>query len=444
MAKERLTKGEIWLIVVTILLVLLGGGYAYWEYVSNINPVVIIPAPPALPSPNARDVYLAAAQLKVDSLTIGTRTVTVDDTYDCIRGGVVGPGTRGKKTPPPLVDMQALVTANAPAFAKVRQGFAYEYGSTPMRSLNTLFPEYAQFRGLARAMMADGDVLCATGQWDTATERYLDCIRMGADIPRGGPLIGGLVGVAVQAIGRMEIWTALDHVNGPEARLAARRLEKITPRQVPYANILQEEKWGWQAGLLEAFQSGQWHNWFSYLSSDAGGERWIYNFRLFFVSKRTVMRNFTVGMDAMIANAKQPFPQCAQSPALPNDLISQKLLPVFDKAWEKFAVNGTQNDLLMVSFALRAYKVEHGTCPASLRQLVPAYLKAIPTDFFSNKPLKYKVKGASYILYSVGPDGKDDGGKASADGQRILNGKLKAGTINSNSTGDIVAGVNKV
>jgi len=72
---------------------------------------------------------------------------------------------------------------------------------------------------------------------------------------------------------------------------------------------------------------------------------------------------------------------------------------------------------------------------------VPAYLKAIPADPFTAKGiLKYKVTGKSYLLYSVGPDGKDDGGMPSADGKVGATGRSI--TLRSDSTGDIVAAVN--
>jgi hypothetical protein len=276
-------------------------------------------------------VYLAAVQLQVNALTFGKRTVTIDDTYECIHGGVIGPGPRGKK-PPSLTEMQALMAKNAPALAKARQGFAYQYGSPPMRSFNTLFPEYARFRSLARTMMADGDVLCATGKWDAATERYLDIMHLGADVPHGGPLISDLVGIAIQAIGRAEVWTALEHASGPEAKQGARRLEGIAARQVRYANVLPEEKWGFQASLMELFQHGGWRSGSTPFLLGGMGNDGAIGLRMLFVSKRTVMHNYTTYMDGLIASAEQPFPQCTQMPALPDDAFNRNIVPVLGKA----------------------------------------------------------------------------------------------------------------
>ena len=35
----------------------------------------------------------------------------------------------------------------------------------------------------------------------------------------------------------------------------------------------------------------------------------------------------------------------------------------------------------------------------------------IPPDPFDGKPLRYKKLEKGYVVYSVGPDGNDDGGK---------------------------------
>ena len=36
----------------------------------------------------------------------------------------------------------------------------------------------------------------------------------------------------------------------------------------------------------------------------------------------------------------------------------------------------------------------------------------MPEDVFSGGPFRYKREGAGYLLYTVGPIGKDDGGRA--------------------------------
>jgi hypothetical protein len=43
--------------------------------------------------------------------------------------------------------------------------------------------------------------------------------------------------------------------------------------------------------------------------------------------------------------------------------------------------------------------------------LVPTYLDTIPKDPFDGKDLRYKELDTGFVVYSVGEDGHDDGGK---------------------------------
>lgn len=67
--------------------------------------------------------------------------------------------------------------------------------------------------------------------------------------------------------------------------------------------------------------------------------------------------------------------------------------------------------LSKVTLALAAYRAEHGRYPQSLIELVPAYLREIPPDRFSDEPLRYKSERSGYVLYSVGWNERDDGGR---------------------------------
>jgi len=451
MKKKALSKGEKKLLTAVILFVVMIGGIGYWFYSININPVVSIPTP-AMPEPNALNAYLNAYSLIVPSIytPAGSHpSLTVDRIGECIHAGKIGPVPRwgAGAAPPRMSDMQALLAKNAPVIAKVQQGFACEYMNTPARSFSQLPPYYAKMRGLTRVLVADGDVKCASGDWDDGADRYLDIMRVGSDIPRGGPMIAMLIGVAIQSIGRWELWPALDHVSGAGARISAQRLEAMATRQVSYAEVLQEEKYLTQAALMEMFNTPNWRSaktLESLLGLEGKGTRvsravntiWMQT-----VNKRAVMRNYSKNIDALIAVAKKPYPAMLKTLPLPKDPFCRMLLPVSDKAWLKYAINQTQNDILMLCFALRAYKADHGKYPADLKKLTPAYLKEIPADIFTaGNPLGYKVTGKTYTLYSIGPDGKDDGGAPSMDGQKGATGRNIS--MRMESKGDIVAGVN--
>jgi hypothetical protein len=64
--------------------------------------------------------------------------------------------------------------------------------------------------------------------------------------------------------------------------------------------------------------------------------------------------------------------------------------------------------------AIHRYKLDKGRFPASLEELVEAgYLKEVPIDPYSDRPIVYKPAEEDFILYSIGPDFKDDGGQVS-------------------------------
>ncbi len=62
------------------------------------------------------------------------------------------------------------------------------------------------------------------------------------------------------------------------------------------------------------------------------------------------------------------------------------------------------------ALAVEQYRLEHGRWPDSLDQLVPEFLDSVPDDYFGSGKLRYVHTGQGVTVYSVGPDGSDDGG----------------------------------
>src|SRR5690606_27973135 len=76
--------------------------------------------------------------------------------------------------------------------------------------------------------------------------------------------------------------------------------------------------------------------------------------------------------------------------------------------------------------AIAEFEAAHGRPPATLDELVPEYLAAVPLDPYAIEgagakglaPLRYRVlekdadeHGRAYLLYTVAADGEDDGGR---------------------------------
>jgi hypothetical protein len=67
-------------------------------------------------------------------------------------------------------------------------------------------------------------------------------------------------------------------------------------------------------------------------------------------------------------------------------------------------------NLLCGSLGLALYKQRTGQFPQSLDALAQINWP-VPQDPFTDAPMKYKLQGDRYLLYSVGPDSDDDGGR---------------------------------
>lgn len=73
--------------------------------------------------------------------------------------------------------------------------------------------------------------------------------------------------------------------------------------------------------------------------------------------------------------------------------------------------------LAQTACALERYWLVNGNYPGSLAELMPAYLAEAPTDIVNGQPLQYRrTDNGKFILYSLGLDGKDDGGKTIGPG----------------------------
>jgi hypothetical protein len=67
--------------------------------------------------------------------------------------------------------------------------------------------------------------------------------------------------------------------------------------------------------------------------------------------------------------------------------------------------------------AIEKYFEANKKLPSELSELVPDYIEVIPLDLFNdkNEPYVYRVEGDTWMLYSYGPDRRDDGGVIECD-----------------------------
>lgn len=399
-ARVRWEKAEKRFIAASLLLIALFYASLSWWGRINELPDYQIPNP-ALPSPNAFDTYQKALWLMAP--VVKPAVDPIIDTEE-----ITDPKEIARRYSLPR--REAWLKQNAAAFALLRQGLKQQYQQPAARSWSTLFPYFARYRELARRLTIESKTYMMRGRAGAAAFSALDTMRLGSQVPRGGSIIAGLVGIAIESMGRMQLQRVMPHLNAAECRQAARRLETIRAGAWPYVETIREEKWCGQASLLEMMKKPDWAREMTMGMTGSTAENYWMMWNIRFTGKRRIIDNYVNFMDKSIAEALKPYPQTREVP-IPDDPVNRILAPTFSRGRFNFARTEAGSGLVLVCLALRSYRLEKGAYPAQISDLVPTYLPQVPADPFSmGKMLRYQKQGDSYKVWSIGPDGKDNNG----------------------------------
>ena len=118
-------------------------------------------------------------------------------------------------------------------------------------------------------------------------------------------------------------------------------------------------------------------------------------------------------------------------PQIPSFLYYGELSPYFCAQFFQPSVESTalramqfetRRQMTLTVIALKRYDLRHGHLPADLRELVPELLTEPPRDYMTDQPLRYHLGAdGTFRLYSVGNDGRDDGGDTNpTQGKRLI------------------------
>jgi hypothetical protein len=286
------------------------------------------PPPTPLPNPNGYDDFLKASALAA--------------------GDVGNAPTMG------LEELRILVQTNAEPLRLVRLGLNRRCAlpiDSAITNASAMLDDLAKLKSVARLLVAQGRLAELEDRSADAIRIYLEAIRYGNEISRGGFVIHRLVGVACQTIGSSPLSRLASRLNCDQSRALIAELEKIDSDAVPWEQIWANEK--------------------RYARYQLRG---------------------TVNPLARL-------------------IIRWQTRPALMRARDKHDLIEARLRLMSLELALRCYRSETGHGPAQLERLVPAYLSHVPLDPFSGRPLIYRASGTNWLLYSVGPDGVDDGGK---------------------------------
>lgn len=99
-------------------------------------------------------------------------------------------------------------------------------------------------------------------------------------------------------------------------------------------------------------------------------------------------------------------------------VMAAMLLPAIPQAYRKFAYSQTFVDEATVACALERFRLANGHYPDALAELTPPFVAKLPHDVITGEPLKYRrTDNGRFLLYSVGWNGKDDGGTVAMSGK---------------------------
>jgi hypothetical protein len=96
----------------------------------------------------------------------------------------------------------------------------------------------------------------------------------------------------------------------------------------------------------------------------------------------------------------------------PRGFLTTPMLPAVSVYPDRAAEGDARRSLARLAVAVTIYRIKTGNLPESLDKLTPEFIETIPTDPFDGKPLRMvREKNGGAILYSIGPDIKDNGGE---------------------------------
>jgi hypothetical protein len=276
-------------------------------------------------------------------------------------------------------NLRLLVSSNAHGVSKVREAFSKDWAvpvSVGEEYMLTVTSNVMLTRTLARALCAEGKLAELEGRTNDALSAYMDCIQLGQKGSRGGLLIHNLVGVACKGMGVKEMWKIIPTSSTPALRRVLSALLKMEASSESAETIIDRDR-DWSRGSMGWF-------WFSVQS----------------ISMRSTLQ------------------QTRASTRVSHQQGEAKLR------------------LLRTDVALELFRRKNERYPFNLTELVPEFLEEAPIDPFGGKPLVYRSLTNSYLLYSVGPDEKDDGGTPAAVGWGEIG---PQGFSNVPAQGDIIS-----
>ena len=265
-----------------------------------------------------------------------------------------------------------------------RQGLTKSLNAPRDRPQEATYKAFAVYRRLARVLaFVEPYVYCADGRVNQAIDSLEDVLRLGYALQRDS-LIGGLVGVAVDAIATQAIQRRLDQLSDKDCRRLMRLAKAWHDAPDPAIEAMAAERELVLKGLV------------SELPPDANFPR-----EQVLAAVRLRLDHYAANLTKPVWERRAPLP-LQGNPVVANYVnnLGQTLDPLFEGAQTVFVRDQAKIQILGVHAAIRSYRWEHDALPGSLDLIK---LGPLGLDPFTGKPLHYRVTGStSYELMSEG------------------------------------------
>jgi len=323
-----------------------------------------------------------------------------------------------------MKELGAYLDAARPALAYYRKGASMKlcqlhYPKADMLA-GMLLPGLGKARSACWLLVAEARRFEAKGQFKEAIDNYLAVVRIGRHYGTARTMIDYLVGIACVAIGTQSAFKGVYRYDYPEKELRRflKELDALRGNMPDYAHAMRSER-AFGLGTVDDIMRLGPGTLNAMTGTGPGGlslsPLQVRFFRILFPD-RTVKKDMANFYDRTIAAGKKPYYTAGARKEFLNDckpwnVFAGLLLPAVTRARVEAEKCRAMLEMLRVALALKMYHRDMGVYPDRLDWLVAdKYLKAVPADPFSGKPLKYKLDKGEFVLYSVGEDMKDNGG----------------------------------
>jgi hypothetical protein len=319
--------------------------------------------------------------------------------------------------------VRAMLQAAGPAVPKARSLIDTPSGRHAITFtpdwIGTLLPNVQETRRVATLLNLDALDHAQAGDPDGAVASAHAGLNAGSSIGDEPFLISQLVRIAVQAVAVGALERALAQGEPGEAALAAvqARVEAVELEPLLLYGLRGERAGGnllfenIRTGNVPASNLG---------ASIGGGAAPAYIALLLRIPGGLTVQHagHLRFLNEMVEVAKLPPEEWAAPLAEMNakvrnlPILARLLAPAVDKVAEACRRNRALLRATAAGLAAERFRRRTGRWPTSLEELVQAgLLRAVPTDPFTGRPMLFKRTADGLVIYAVGPDGQDDGGK---------------------------------